>query len=247
MKHLRKITLLLAVFALLFSISCGDDDAGPDLSEVEIAFDSSNPPVSPSIITTMTSSSDPNAQEVGSNLATINAFTGWSAFFQQQQGATKTSTPIGTCGGDAVVYTYSTDSGNGTYTISYQICDEGDVYSFQMFYSENGSTPQLFIYAEQSKSGDQGYMNVYGSGLGFAETQPVIIYAWEKNADNSFTFTITDSEESYLYTINVNEDNSGDLSYVIDGTLYYEATWNATGTAGTYTNHNSGESGTWTS
>ena len=55
MKHLKKITLLLAIFGLLFSISCGSDDDGAtvDLSEVEFAFDASNPPIDQTLITNL--------------------------------------------------------------------------------------------------------------------------------------------------------------------------------------------------
>lgn len=254
MKHLRKITLLLAVFALLFSISCGSDDEDTvDLSDVDFAFDVNNPPIDQSIINNLNSSGDQNALQISSNLTSANALTSWISLFQQPNGAQKSNVPIGTCGGNAVVYTYTANSGNDSFTVAYQICEVSDAYIFQVFFSQNGSDPQLFIYAEQSKSGNEGFMEIYGSAIGVSEveSQAVITYTWEENMDGSFTFTVSDADGGYLSTINVNEDNSGDLNYVLDGNLYYEATWNATGTAGTYTYYNTdgsvSSSGNWPS
>ncbi|WP_424963990.1 hypothetical protein [Ekhidna sp.] len=254
MKHLRKLTLLLAVFALLFSISCGsDDEETVDLSDVEFAFDVSNPPIDQTVITNLNNSGDQNALQISSNLTAANAMTGWLALFNQPSGSQQSSVPIGTCGGKAVVYTYTANSGSDTFTVAYQICETSSAYIFQIFFSQNGSDPELFIYAEQSKSANEGYMEVYGSAIGVSEVEsvPVIRYTWEENTDGSFNFVVTDSNSGFVIDIDVNADNSGELSYTIDGSLYYEATWNATGSAGTYTYYNTdgsvSSSGTWPS
>lgn len=252
MKHLRKLTLLLAVFTLLFSISCGsDDEETVDLSNVEFAFDVSNPPIDQTVINNLNSSSDENAIQISSNLTAANAMTAWISLFQQPSGAEKSSVPIGTCGGTAVVYTYSANNGSEIFTVAYQICETSSAYTFQVFFSENGSTPELFIYAEQSKSVNEGYMEVYGSAIGVSEvgSAPVIRYTWEEKSDGSFNFVVTDSDNGFVIDIDVNADNSGELSYTINGSLYYEATWNSAGTAGTYTYYNTdgsvSSSGNW--
>lgn len=250
MKHLRKITLLLVVLTLLFSISCGSDDE-VDLSEVEFAFDAENPPVDQTLITNLSSSGDQNGSQIGAYLNQANFMTLYISLFQNVSGAEKSSVPIGTCGGNAAVYTYSY-SGNGeSFTVSYQICDLGDKYVFQVFFSENGSTPQQFIYAEQSKSANEGYMELYGSAIGVSEvvSTPVIRYTWEETSDGVFNFVVSDSDGGFVIDINVNADNSGELSYTIDGNLSYEATWNSEGTAGSYTYYNTdgtvSSSGDW--
>ncbi|MEQ9466402.1 MAG: hypothetical protein RLN88_03270 [Ekhidna sp.] len=254
MNHLKKITLLITVFSLFFIVSCGsDDEASVDLSEVEFAFDASNPPIDQTVINNLNNSGDPNALQISSNLTSANAMTTWISLFNQTSGAEESNVPIGTCGGNAVVYTYSYGSGDQSFTVAYQICEESNKYIFQIFFSQNGSTPALFIYAEQSKTANEGFMEIYGSAIGVSEveTVPVITYTWEENTDGSFLFTVSDSDGGFMISIVVNDDNSGELSYTIDGNLYYEATWNADGTAGTYAYYddegNETESGNWPS
>ena len=255
MKHLKKITLLLAIFGLLFSISCGSDDDGAtvDLSEVEFAFDASNPPIDQTLITNLSSSGDQNGAQIGGYLNQANFMTAYISLFQNPSGAETSNVPIGTCGGNALVYTYSYSGDGESFTVAYQICETSDSYIFQVFFSENDSTPQQFIYAEQSKSENSGYMELYGSNIGASEVEnvPVIRYTWEENADGSFNFVVSDSDGGFVIDINVNADNSGELSYTFDGSLKYEATWNAAGSAGTYTYYNTdgsvSSSGAWPS
>jgi len=255
MKHLKKFSLLLLGFGLLFSISCSDDDEDStvDLADVEFAFDASNPPIDQEVINALSSSTDPNALQISSNLTAANAMTAWLSLFQQPSGAQSSNVPIGTCGGDAIVYTYTGDTGSESFTVAYQICETSSAYIFQIFLSDGSSAPQEFIYAQQSKSGFEGYMEVYGAAIGISDisTDVVIRYDWMENSDGSFTYTVSDTNIGFLISIDINSDNSGEVEYVIDGDLYYEATWNASGTAGTYTYYNTDgsvlDSGNWPS
>lgn len=254
MYHLRKITLLIAVCSLLFITSCGKDDGDVtvDLTEVDFGFDVSNPPIDQTIISNLSGSSDPNAAQIGGQLTVANLMTVWLSFFNQPDGAQQTNVPIGTCGGDALVYTYTVSSGSESFSIAYQICDADDKYIFQIFFSQNDDPFELFLYAEESKSDlRQGFMELYTTSLGgeVSGSEVVLKYTWNENSDGSFDFVVTDAEGDYKLTINVNADNSGSLAIEEGGVIYYEATWNADGTAGTYTYYdsegNETESGNW--
>ena len=238
----------------MFIMSCGDDkddEAGPDLSEVNFTFDASNPPIEQDVITNLQSSGDPNALQISGQLSIANLMTVWLGFFQEQPDAVQSTTPIGTCGGNALVYTYTVSDGIESFSVAYQICETTDKYIFQIFIAEGGADFSLFLYAEESK-GDlrEGLMRIYSpdpTETG-ASTEVFFEYTWQENADGSFVYTVSDTEDGFLMTIRVNADNSGELSYSLDGQLSYEATWNATGTAGTYTTYQNGvetDSGTW--
>jgi len=130
MKHLRKITLLLAVFALLFSISCGsDDEETVDLSEVEFAFDVNNPPIDQTLITNLGTTGGEGAV-ISGYLGLANALTGWVSLFQEPGDAEQSNVPIGTCGGNAVVYSYSYAGNGESFTVAYQVCETSDKYIF---------------------------------------------------------------------------------------------------------------------
>lgn len=253
MKHPRKILLILSVVALLFSVSCGKDDgATVDLSNVEFAFDQSNPPIDQTIITNLTNSGDQNAAQIAAQLSVANLMTLFLGYFNETPGAVTTTTPVGTCGGDALVYTYSTTDGTDTFSITYQICDAGDKYTFQVFLSSNGSDFKLLVYAEESKSElREGFMNLYAIEPDESEisNEVLIRYTWKENADGSLDYTASNDTQGFLITLKINADSSGTLSYVLDNIPYFDATWNATGTAGTYTYYdaqgNITSSGSW--
>ncbi|MEO9869236.1 hypothetical protein [Ekhidna sp.] len=245
MKHLKKIVLLLAVVSLIFNVSCSKDDGDDvttDLSELEFVFDQSNPPVDQTIISNLSSSGDANATQIASQLSIANLMTLYLGFFEETQGSIKTNTPIGTCGGDAVVYTYTASDGVESFTVAYQICETSDKYTFQVLTSQNGVDFNLLIYAEESKADlREGLMNIYAGDPTDVEagSEIIIAYTWKENSDGSFDYTASNDDAGFLLSIKINADNSGTLSYRLDGVLFYEATWNSTGTAGTYTNYDS--------
>ncbi|SNS83023.1 hypothetical protein SAMN05421640_1420 [Ekhidna lutea] len=238
MKHLKNIFLLLSFSSLLFVLSCGSsEEVTVDLSDVEFSFDASNPPIDQEIINNLLGSNDNNGITIGSHLSTANAMTAYLGFFQSQPNAAQSNTPIGSCGGDALVYTYTSSVEGQTISIAYQICETSDKYIFQLFISENGSDFNEFMYAEETKGERrQGFMEIYAADISDAGTgsTPFIKYTWEESTDGTFEFIVTDNSGEFQLTINVNSDQSGSLDYVVSGNLSYEATWNATGTAGTY-------------
>ncbi|WP_436515917.1 hypothetical protein [Ekhidna sp. To15] len=252
MKHLKKITLVVAIAALLFSVSCSKDDDGTiDLAAVEFAFDQSNPPIEQAVINNLVNSDDENAALTGTYLSTANLMTIWLSYFNQPSNAIQADSPIGgICGDNSVTYTWTSTAGTESFTVAYQICETDEDYIFQVFWSVNGGDFQQIIYAEESKAElRNGYMQLFATNPNAEVGSTVVLeYAWVESADGSFDYTVSNDEQGFLMEISVEADNSGSLSYSFDGALYYTATWDATGNSGTYAYYSDGsvtESGTW--
>lgn len=257
MKHLKNTTLVLAFFSLVFLFSCKkDEETKTNLKEVKFSFDTSNPPINQELISNLSSASDANASRVGFSLASANLMTAWMSFFQAPASteAKESNVPIGTCGGDAFVSTYSYDVGAASPVIlGYQICETSDKYTFQLLVSEDGSKFVKFLSAEESKTElKQGFMELFGSSIGDESTSSsaVLKYTWKESADGSFEFGINGFDSSSSTTsIKINKDTSGSMQMTEDGKLSYKATWNADGTSGTYESYDSSgkliDSGNW--
>lgn len=252
MKHLKKITLILAIAALLFNVSCSKDDGTTvDLSTVEFAFDQSNPPIEQSVINNLVSSEDQNAALTGTYLSTANLMTIWLSYFNQPSNAVQADSPIGgVCGDNSLTYTWTTTAGAESFTVAYQICETSEDYIFQVFWSINGGDFERIIYAEESKAElRNGYMQLFATNPNAEIGGAVVLeYAWEESPDGSFSYTVSNDEQGFLMEISVNADNSGSMSYSFDGALYFSATWDATGNSGTYAYYADGqvtESGSW--
>lgn len=262
MKSLMVLTLLF------FAASCGDDDDGgsvsPDLENAEFAFETSAPPIT--VPSALSGSNNQEAATINGYLQLANSMTGWLTLFEAPQSATKSNTPIGRKAAalngrtqeDVVVYTWTYDDRAGTgvvFTVAYQISETDSDYIFETFWKINDGEFVKVLYAEESKDDlRNGYMEIYVFAL-FDEESDVLTddyffrYEWSEEADGAFAFRFVDSEGSIEMEILVNADNSGSLTYELDGNLFYEATWNATGTSGTYASYGFDgeliESGTW--
>jgi len=217
MKKMKLIFLLFFLSSLVLVTSCGDDDGDVDtnLGDIEFTFDSSNPPVDQALINNLNNSGDPNGIQIAGNLSIANLMTIWLSYFNQPAGAVETNAPIGTCGGDAVVYTYSGSSGSETITVAYQICETNSNYTFQVFFSQNGSDFDLLMYGEESKSDlRSGYLEIYAADPSTSEpsSDVVLRYNWEESSDGSFEYIVTDDSDDFRLTINLSDDNSGELS-----------------------------------
>ncbi len=249
MRHLSRIALISIISSFLMIISCGDDkdESGPDLSEVEFSFDTSNPPVDPSVVNNLLNNTNQNVQQVGVSLSLANALTSFLVYFSNAQSAASSTTPIGSCGGEAIVYTYSSTVEGETFAIAYQLCELSNKYVFQIFTSDNGVDFELYINAEESKADlREGFLEVYNI-FNETETEPVTEYEWKENVDGTFDFEV--SSVDFVISVKINADNSGSLSYELDGNLWYAATWSPDGSSGTYIYYNTdgtvSESGSW--
>jgi hypothetical protein len=244
-KHLSLATIFLLV------LSCSKKEDPQPLQKAALSFANATPITPPSA---MASSSDPNAQSATAWVGIANGMSGWTALFNAPAGSATSSTPIIASNIGArsaatqqtyLVYTWS----DPTYgSISYQISEVGDKYTFEMFYKQVGSVSWLrLIYAEEKKDRSQGFMNIYDTTN---PTKAVVLigYSWTRNGD-LLQFQIVDSDGGFKIVLNINtKTKAGDVSYYAGTQLQYKIVWDALGN-GSWTSYNSDgttETGTWT-
>ncbi len=262
MKLLSKLFLMLSIVALITSCGSDDEAPAPQIENAELAFSSQNPPIE--IPSALTTSSDQNAAQINGQLQIVNSISNFFATFEAPDGAEKSDTPVGRKSSngriaasqeEVVVYTYTAttfdDEGNSvTVSVAYQITDTGDDYTFEIFYKFDGGDFIPYLYAQESKSSlREGYLIVYNI---FDDQNPgtesLVRFDWEENSDGVFNFSYD------IFTARVelviNPDNSGSMELFNDGVKSFTGTWNATGTAGTFTYYNEDGSvsstGEWT-
>jgi hypothetical protein len=247
MKMLKCLSLV-AIF--LFALSCSKTEDPQPLQKAALSFANSTPITPPSA---MASSNDPNAQNATAWVGIANAMSGWTALFNAPAGSVSSSTPIiATNIGSRsaatqqtyLVYTWS-DPSYGS--ISYQISEVGDKYTFEMFFKQVGSVTWLrLIYAEEKKDRSQGFMNIYDTSK-TTKAAVLINYSWTRNGD-SLQFQISNVEDNFKIVLNVNtQTKAGDVSYYNDNKIQYKIIWDALGN-GSWTAYNSDgttETGTW--
>jgi hypothetical protein len=244
--------LLLIVATLAFSCS-KDDDAKPKLESTGLSFSGETQLIkAPSA---MLNSSDPYAQLASSWIEAVNGIGAFTTYFKTPSGATKTSSKITASNGrvaapgDYVVYTW-TDSQTG-YSIAYQVSEESDRYTWEIFFKESLDAEWLkYIHAEEMKDRSSGFMKIFDiwGFLSDDSSSVMVSYNWTRSGD-IFTFEM----DSPLFELNVKltyntRTKAGSVIYYFDGIKTYEMTWDSKGN-GTWTlfdeNGNVEEQGTW--
>ena len=228
-----KLSKFLSLAAIvLFVLSCSKNEDPKPLQSAALSFANSPPVTAPSA---MAASSDQNAQSATAWVGIANAMSGYTALFNAPAGATSTSTPIiaTNIGARAtatqqtyLVYTWS-DPNYGS--ISYQISEVGDKYTFEVFFKNNGAVNWLrLIYAEEKKDRSQGLMNIYDT-TNSTKAVVLINYSWTRTGD-SLQFQISNTEDNFKIVLNVNtKTKAGDVAYYTGNKLYYKIVWDALG------------------
>ncbi|MTI20586.1 hypothetical protein E1176_06100 [Fulvivirga sp. RKSG066] len=258
MKIVNKL-FLLALVAVLATACSKDDEPSPDqqLEQAALAFDQENPPIE--IPSSIASSNSEEAKAINSFMEQVNTLTNHSYYFEVPEGAEKSTKPINTNGRtsatkeNVIVYTWTSSDGQGnSITVAYQISEDDLFYYFEYFMNYNDDGFISVVKGAESKSDlMEGYLEIFSNANN--DGSSALRYQWKESADGSFTFDyfIFDSKLSLV----VNADGSGTLQsfsgddnggYVIE----VEYTWNAEGTAGTFTLYDQGEvstTGDWTS
>lgn len=249
MKHLFKSSLLLVVVCLVFASCSKDDDAAPDLDNVAFVFDAENPPVT--IPQGLQSSSDSRALLANAFLSQANGIIAVVSSIQPPPGAAKSNTPInGRSNGrtrntqeNISVYTWTASDGGNSVSYAYQISETNTHYVFELFLKVNNDDYIKYWHSEQSKTGKQGFLELFGD---YDDGQYTLRYEWAEVA-GTFRFDVITSDSKI--SIISNADNSGSLKVYEEGKLETELTWNAAGTSGTYAEYDANgnvlESGVW--
>jgi len=124
--------------------------------------------------------------------------------------------------------TYSWDMQNG-YTMIYAFTETSDKNIWVLKISD-GISEYDYLYAEESKDGKNGVLRVYG-GYMLTGNDLVYDYTWNYDDNGTLTFVMNfaSGTDSLRYEVVVNTDGSGSISYQINGSAFYEMTWDATG------------------
>ncbi len=248
---------ILYAICLCFLFACGgddddddnDDSTGSDLADAEFTFGQTDQAIDQTVIDNITSTanttSDPNALQIAAQLNVANAMSVWLGFFSVSPDADEVAEISGGCSGNnSLTYSWTTESSGVTTTVAYQICETSEKYIYEVFWSIDGGDFQKIISAEQYKGDLQkGRMEIFavdlsGSAVG---STAAVFYVWEESSDGTFNFNVNSELLEFVLDIIVNSDNSGSMVWQIDGELFYEATWNETGTSGTFTSYLDGE------
>lgn len=248
---ITKALLFLAMVAITFSCSKEDDDPKPTtLEQATIGFNKNEPVVAAPAA--MTQSNDSYAQMAAGYINSVNAMTSNLAMFTPPSNAVKGSTPVTAINGrvrstqkEYLVYTWS-DVNYGS--VTYQIADDGDKYSFEFLIKENGQTAwHRFLYAEEKKDKSAGFLSLYDHT---SDTPDVLIrYDWTRSGDNlNFTMSVPGEGDFIIIKINT-KTKAGSVEYKFNGLLEYKMTWDAKGN-GTWAWYNEDgsieEQGSWT-
>ncbi|MBK8805237.1 MAG: hypothetical protein IPO21_00755 [Bacteroidales bacterium] len=197
-----------------------------------------------SVPTSLSSSSNTNAQACASYITMFNAIGSYSSVFNIPETAEVCNDDLSTfkSGEESEVYTWS----DGVNTVYYVVTDETDKYTWTIYYSGNGYTKAKFLYAEEMKDASKGYLEIFDYTS--SSTTSLGKWSWEPTSKGIlYTYELLYLGYNMKITLNANTDNTGDLSYYYSGALYAYYTWNADGT-GTYATYSDGVveySGSW--
>ncbi len=236
--HFLKFALF-SFLAVSMSACNNDDEVAPEDEEpvVAFAFDAQNPPIE--VPSALQSSTNENAIAINGILASANVLSSYGAYFDIPEGADFSTTPISTSNsrvassGNVRVYTWTYSDANGTYTTAYQTSEDANDYIFEIFFNFGDGFTKLLEGRESKNDLKQGSLKWFD----FSGGDTYLTYEWEEFANGDFEFNFITF--SFRYEILVNADGSGAISSFTDNVINASYTWNAGGTAGTYTSYDS--------
>lgn len=232
---------LIYLFVLLFSISffsCKDDDKTSDTEAPSSSQPTALEKVDVEAPAAMKESSDMQAQQCVAYIEMFNSIKDVSSLFEIPSNATKVSDLSGLKSTETEAYSWSMDG----QTIMYVFEELDNKYTWTIYLSvdqyniENAKA----YYAEEMKDGSSGLLRAYSV---LDDEQTYAEWSW-KTFTNKVTFVYsTTVVDDFNMTLNVFNDNSGDLTYVVDSEVYFSYEWDITG-HGTYTLYD-GTTGSW--
>lgn len=249
MKHL-KILSLLALLGLVVSCS-KDDDPDPGLENAALSFSQDQQILQ--VPQGLLESEDPNAQEAAAWIAMANGMSANLMLFTPPAGAAKSTELIVAANGrttstSGVVYTWADEQFG---KIAYQIIDDSDKYTFELFYQGLDDTEWYrYLYAEERKDRSQGNMVMYDAWGIEDDTRAAELFRWEwTRKGDLFTFKMSSAMGAFNFTAEINtKTKAGSIVYFAEGLKQSEITWNAQG-AGSWKHFDESgavvEEGTW--
>ncbi len=240
MKFLKSLKLSL-LFALMVGFSaCNkeDDAATPEKIDPReaFAFSAENPPVQ--LPAAMQNSSNQYAQLINTFAGVANAMATYSVYFDVPEDAVFSTTPISAgnarlAGANYQVYTWTFGNGINSFAIAYQLNEDNDDYVYEIFFKDGTDIFYKFLEGRESKSDlSEGSLKWYGLD---DSNEVIFTYTWTEKADGSFNMVFDGFEDEIVFDINA--DGSGAIEIFSGSIINASYTWNAAGTAGTYTSY----------
>lgn len=239
---------LFILCGLFLFIGCSsDDDKG--------SVDSSNTPEIALLETeiilpqSMQNHSDPQVQELNSDIETISIYQMYAGFTQIPPGADVSHEPIEATGSferpntitNSTQYTVYTYSYMGYITIAYQLSVQDGMNVVEIFYSSPETNGFIkYMDFRQTLDGTSGTMKF----LGLEDDEYLYKWTWNTNSDGSIFITMNMYGDIAYYELLYYPDYSGTLKYYLEGQLYMEYHWNSDG-SGSWINHSNSTSDSW--
>ena len=225
-------------FIAVSMLACSkDDEVAPEEEEpvAAFAFDAQNPPLE--VPTALQSSTNESALAINSVLAQANIISSYGAYFDVPEGAEFSTTPISTTNSRVAnvtgvrVYTWTYNDGQNSFTTAYQLSEDDNDYIFEIFYNFGDGFFKLLEGRESKDAQRKGSLKWFD----FSGGDTFLTYDWEEFENGDFEFNFITF--SFKYEILVNADGSGEINSFYEDALDAKYTWNAGGTAGTYTTY----------
>lgn len=220
---------------VLLSTACSkdDDDAKPrkNLNQQKVSFLEDSEVIS--VPNKMLQSENTYAQMAAAWVQLANSMSVMSAYSEIPTGASNHAKIVASNGrsaaaGDTETWVWSDQSG---YSIGYQVAEQSNSYSFEIFLKEPGEDWLKYMEAEEKKDRTSGKLVIFDIYKSKSEdgSAELLRYDWTRAGD-SFTMTIGTYEDDFKLTFNINtKTGAGDVLYKVEGKVIYEIEWDAAG------------------
>jgi len=215
-----KLRNLLFIFAALvfvaFTNSCNKDEIQPDEIVQPSISKKTQVAEKPS---GLQNSSDQNAQTCASNFDMINGVMDLMSHFEVPKNADLVKTK------SAGAWTWTWEEGGVTVWMTWTETESQYTWEYEVDYLNSGRT--RYVYAEESKDGKIGKLELFGGYTEYA----TYVYNWTYDNSNNLVFEMNFDLIGFVYNItaHINTDGSGDYSYSCAGDVWYEVAWNVDG------------------
>jgi hypothetical protein len=213
---MKKLFVIL-IAALLFTFNACKDDTGAEIEVTKMKIVQKLEKLD--VPAKMKNSNNPNAKTAVGYVDEVKDVQSYFTWFEIPEDAVRQkSATLGgsdvyfwTSGGVSVWETYTETTSKYTWEIEVDM----------------GSGRQKYIYAEEGKNGDYGFMEIFDntqSSSNFAWK-----YDWTFDSKDNAKVVWKDYEETFLLEIKANVDLSGYAKYFTSGKLFYHFEWNTDG------------------
>jgi hypothetical protein len=213
---MRKLYVALFV-AVLFSFSACNDDNGNDIEVTKMKIIQKLEKLD--VPAKMKNSNNSNAKTAVSYVEQVKGIHDYFTWFDIPEDAVRQKSAT-LSGSDVYFWTYGGVSVWETYT------ESSSKYVWEVEV-DMGTGRQKYIYAEEGRSGDYGFMEIYDYTSSTKTT--LFRYDWTFDSKDNATVVWKDAAETFKLEIKANVDLSGSAKWYDEGKLFYFFQWNTDG------------------